>query len=190
VASTRHAIRAIESANADGLLIGSVLAARSDAEATAAFSLLRNDLDDSQLLAVVNVREVIHEIPAGRFRTGEGLCLLEKAAGYEPTGRSYRRVFDGAHGVFGVEFLGVAHDCEGIVMHTPQGRVLLGGDGDGTVDSRSLALLLNHTILLDAIIEALELLGYPLAPAFYVSTDDFLAEHSADTMGAAFADLF
>jgi hypothetical protein len=183
-------MQTIESAHADSELVASLLAAKSDAEAAVAFALLRDMLSDRELLEIANLRELLNELPTGSFRTGESLEILERGAGYEFTGRSYRRVFDGSQGVFGVEFLGQVRDCEGIVVHTPQGRRALSPAGETRIDESLLPLLVGHRILLDAILEALGLLGSPLDPTIYVTVDDFVAEHCGGTMREAIGDLF
>jgi hypothetical protein len=183
-------MQTIESVNADPELVMSLLSARSDAEAAVAFALLRDVLNDHDLLEIVNLRELLNELPAGPFRTGESLEILARAGRYEFTGRSYRRVFDSSLGVFGIEFMGRVRDCEGIVVHTPLGRHPLSSVGDKRVEESMLTLLFTHGILLDAILEALELLGSPLDPPIYVTTEDFVAEHGAQMMSEAMGDLF
>jgi hypothetical protein len=183
-------MQTIEAAHADPELLASLLSAKSDAEASVAFALLRDTLSDRELIEIANLRELLNEVPTEPFRTGESLEILERAANYEFTGRSYRRVFDSSHGVFGVEFLGKVRVCEGIVVHTPQGRRKLTSAGEARMDESLLTLLVGHGILLDAILEALELLGSPLDPPIYVTADDFVAEHRACAMTAALDDLF
>lgn len=190
MASTRRVMQTIESAHADSELVASLLSARSESEATVAFTLLRGSLSDCELLQIANLRELLAELPVGSFRTGESLEMLERVGGYEFTGRSYRRIFDSPHGVFGVEFLGQVRECEGIVVHTPAGRQALQPCADASIDGPLLSLLVGHGILLDAVLEALELLGSPLDPPIYVTADDFVAEHGAHTMCEAIGDLF
>lgn len=189
MATTRKAMRTIESINADPELLASVLVARSESEATVAATLLRYSLPDSELLQLVNLRELLRILPTGAFRTGEALDILERAAGYEHTGRSYRRVFESAQGVFGVEFLGGGHSCRGIVVHTPVGRQPLAGGRRSMIREELLPVLVEHAILLDAILEALELLGTPMNPTIYLAVDDFIAEHDR-AMRSAFDELF
>jgi len=183
-------MQTIGSAHADTELVASLLSARSDAEATVAFSLLRGTLTECQLVQLANLRALLTELPTGSFRAGESLEMLERAGGYEFTGRSYRRVFDSSQGVFGIEFLGQVRECDGVVVHTPTGRRALTSAGDVRVDASLLSLLVDHGILLDAVLEALEILGSPLDPAIYLTADDFVAEHGAQTMREAMGDLF
>jgi hypothetical protein len=190
VATTRKAMGTIQSAQADPDLLTSLLSSRSESEAAVAFSLLRYSLSERELMQIANLREVIRLLPTGPFRAGESLEILERASTYEFTGRSYRRVFDSAKGVFGVEFLGVDHYCRGIVIHTPRGRKLLSGTDWAIVDASLLPLIVEHRILLDAILEALELLGCSLAPSIYVTVDDFMSEHGGTIVSQTFGPPF
>ena len=190
MATTRRTMRAIESAQADPELVASLLSSKSDAEASVAFSLLRYSLTDRDLLQIANLREVLQLLPTGPFRTGECLELLERAGGYESTGRSYRRAFDSSGGTFGVEFVGQGHSCRAILVHTPSGRIPVVGTEQTTVDEALVPLLVRHGILLDAILEALELLGSSLAPQIYITVDDFLAEHQTESVRDTLGGLF
>jgi hypothetical protein len=53
-----------------------------------------------------------------------------------------------------------------------------------------LALFVKHGILLDAVLDALGLLGWPMEPPIYLSADDFLADHGAKTASEAIGELF
>jgi hypothetical protein len=183
-------MRTIGSAKADPELLASLLSARSDAEATVAFSLLRYSLSERELIEMANLREVIRLLPTEPFRTGDSLEMLERVGSYEATGRSYRRAFDSTAGVFGVEFLGTGHACRGIVIHTPSGRLPVVSTDWVIIDRQVLALLIEHRIVLDAILEGLELLGCALVPPIYVTSHDFVAEHAATAAREAFTGLF
>jgi hypothetical protein len=187
---TRRAMHAITEDGADPDLVASMLSAVSDADATISFTLLRESIPDEHLLALANLRELLFELPQAPFRVGEELGILAPAAGYEDTGHSYRRLFESSHGVFGLEFMGRARNCDGIFVHTPGSRMQLGPDGDYRLDAEMIVLFIHHRIVLDALLEALELLGLPLCPTFYVSVDDYLAEHCAAAASEAFGELF
>jgi hypothetical protein len=190
VARTRRAMKTLGAANADPELLASLLSSRSESEAAVAFSLLRYTLSEHELVQIANLREIICLLPTGPFRTGESLEILQRAGGYESTGRSYRRAFDSAGGVFGIEFLGANHSCRGIVIHTPRGRRALTGNDRTVVDEGLLPLIVDHRILLDAILEALSLLGSPLAPPIYLTADDFIAERGSATVRDTLGGLF
>jgi hypothetical protein len=179
----------LEGSEADVDLVESLLVAGSPAEATIAFTLLRGTIDESKLLMLANLREVLAVLPSVPFRTGEALDVLSRAGGYEDTGRSYRRLFETDAGVFGVEFVGCAHECSEIAIHTPQARRSLRTD-EGELDGHMLPLFVKHGILLDAVLEALGLLGLPMEPPIYLTVDDFLAEHGAEAASAAMGELF
>ena len=94
MADTRRAMHVLEGSDADADLVRSLLVSDSEAEATIAYSLLRGTIDESELLMLANLREVLAELPATPLRTGEPLDILTRAAEYEDTGRSYRRLFE------------------------------------------------------------------------------------------------
>lgn len=190
MADTQRALAALDATQADLELVETLLTARSDAEAVLAYSLLRSSFDDRPLVMLANLREVISELPDPPFVTGTGLDALESAADYESTGHSYRRLFESDHGMFGLQFVGGGTLCEGIVIHTATSRLNLHGDERTSVDHAMLQVLVHHGVLLDALLEGLQILGYPLDPKIYVSADDFVKEHGAAAAGQAFGELF
>jgi hypothetical protein len=190
MADTRRAMRAITTSNADPELVAALLSSVSDADAVVSFSLLRHTIPDDELVMLANLRAVLFELPRAPFRAGEDLGLLARVDAYEDTGRSYRRLFESSHGVFGLEFMGRDKHCEGIFVHTPTCRLQLEPSGDCRLDPEMITLFVHHRILLDALLEALELLGLPLSPAIYVSVEDFLTEHGAAAASEAFSELF
>ena len=189
MADTRRAMHVLEGSGADAELVESLLVSESNGEATIAFTLLRGTVDQGELLMLANIREVLRELPSPPFRTGEELDVLSRAGSYEDTGRSYRRLFEAEPGVFGVEFVGRGHECSDIAIHTPEARRSL-RTREGSVDRRMLALFVRHGILLDAVLEALALLGWPMEPIIYLSADDFLADHGAAAASEAIDELF
>ena len=160
-------------------VVATLLTSRSRAEAVLAFSVLRETLPEDSLLFLINLRELIEELPEPPFWVAGDLALLHDVLGYEDTGRSYRMRFESDHGVFGLEFVGANTTCEAVAVHTLGQRFLLHGDSDDFLDQRFITLLLHHPDLLDRLLEAMELLGVPLSPEFYLSPEDFLAEHAA-----------
>lgn len=187
---TRRVIRTIEVEDRDIDLVEMLLTSRSDAEAVMAYSLLRETFDETQLVALANLREIIAELPETPFVTGEGLDVLERVAGYESTGRSYRKMFAEAEDVSGLEFLGEGTDCEGVVIYTTTARFYLHGDSRSRIDHSMLAVLVEHEELLDHVLEGLQLLGCPLEPRIYLTVSDFPIEHAAAAAGQALGELF
>jgi hypothetical protein len=190
MADTRRAMRAITASNADPELVAALLSADSNADAVVSFTLLRDTIPDDDLVQLANLREVLFALPEAPFRTGEDLDLLARSGGYEVTARSHRRCFESSHGVFGLEFAGHGRQCEGIFVHTPACRMQLEPSGEYCLDPEMITLFVRHHIVLDALLEALGLLGLPLDPAIYVTVDDFLAEHGAAAVTEAFGDMF
>jgi len=190
MADTRRAIRVISASKADPELVAALLSAASNTEAVVSFTLLRGTIPDADLVQLVNLREVLSVLPDAPFRVGEDLDMLARAGGYEATARSYRRRFESSHGVFGLEFVGLGRQCDGIFVHTPACRMQLEPSGSYRLDPELITLFVRHHIVLDALLEALALLGLPMSPAIYVTADDFLAEHGAAAVTAAFRELF
>lgn len=189
MADTRRALEQIPR-DLDFDLVEALLTSRSDAEAVLAYGVLREALTDRALVMLANLREIIALLPDGPFRAGHGLDTLEEAGDYEPTGRSYRRLFESEHGIFGLEFVGEGTLCEAIVVHTAGSRFALHGSVDSAIDHEMMLVFVNHEILLDAILEGLQLLGHVLEPPIYVSVDDFPAEHGAAAAARALDELF
>jgi len=190
MATTRRAMHVLEDDALDLELASTLISAQSDTDALYALSLLRGSTSDQHLVMLANLRELLLEMPACPFRVACDLDVLARAAEYEATGRSYRRRFESNHGVFGLEFIGRGNMCDSVVVHTPASRFELCSDGPHELDPLTLAIFCNHAIVLDAAIEALEYLGWPLAPKFYLTIDDFYSEHAAQAAGRAVEELF
>jgi len=187
---TKRALENVHPGDVDPDLIETLLITRSEADAVLAYTMLRQVLPSRIVVMLANLREVIAELPDPPFRTGTGLDALEAAGGYEATGRSYRHMFESEHGVFGVEFVGAGTLCEGIVVHSGGSRIVLRGEESSTIDPSMLDVFFDHTILLDALLEALQILGYELEPPIYVTPDDFVTEHGVAAARKAIGDLF
>lgn len=189
MSSTRRAMHVLEEEPIDLDLASTLVSAESDSDAAIAFSLLRGTTHDRHLVMLANLRALLLEMPACPFSVACDLNVLSRACGYEETGRSYRRRFESCHGAFGLEFIGSGKTCEAIVVHTPASRFELYGDGSHELDAETLAIFARHSILLDAAIEALLQLGWPLDPKIYLCADDFVTETAA-AAGQAVLELF
>lgn len=190
MSDTCRAMDMLAATKADMDVVGVLLGASSDAEAAIAFMLLRQTFPEKALVLLANLREIIRELPETPFLTGAGLEMLTSVREYEHTDRSYRRLFESEHGIYGLEFIGQGKLCEAIVAHTATSRFVLVGDEEPVVDPVVLNVLVNHPHLLDEVLESLQLLGWPLEPKIYLTCDDFLAEHAAAAASEAFGELF
>lgn len=188
---TERAINEIEAREADLELCAALLMSPSDAKAAVAFHLLRGVLPDRALIMLCNLRELIAEMPETPFLSGAGLEVLQRADDYEFTGRSFRKLFESDHGVYGLEFIGTGKLCDGILVHTAAARFAFRGGGNpGVLDAEILQVLVNHPSLLDEMLSALESLGWPLEPKIYITLDDFAAEHARAAASETFGELF
>lgn len=180
----------LEDERIDLELASTLVSAHADADALYAFSLLRGATSDAHLLMLANLRELLLVMPDGAFRTACDLDVLSRGCDYEDTGRSYRRRFESDHGVFGIEFVGRGNYCEAVLVHTPASRFEFCGHGYHELAAETLTVFANHAILLDAVIDALEQLGWALDPKIFLSVEDFYAEYSADAAAHAVRELF
>lgn len=187
---TKRALNEIDVTSVDLELVETLLLSRSDGEAAIAYSALKGVLPARALVMLANLREVIAELPEAPFLAGTGLDTLASAGGYEHTGRSYRRLFESDHGIYGLEFLGGGTYCDGIVIHTATSRFVLHGDEESKLDHDILKVFVCHETVLDSVLEALQLLGYAFEPPIYVTVDDFLAEHGHKAAGEMIKELF
>lgn len=180
----------LEDEHIDLELASTLVSARVDADALIAFSLLRGTTSDAHLVMLANLRELLLVMPEAAFHTACDLDILSRGCDYEDTGRSYRRRFESDHGVFGLEFMGRGNYCEGVLVHTPASRFELYGHGYHELNAETLAIFANHAILLDAVIDGLEQLGWPLEPKIFLGVEDFIAEYAAEAAANAVQELF
>jgi len=169
-------IAARRSDSVDAELVQTLLNAVSPVEVSLALALLRQRVPESDLVRMVNLREILADVPTPPFAAGCELSVLGRTLGYERTERSWRTFVECETGVCGIEFIGDGNAVAGIVLHTIEGRVVLHGAADSIVSPPALEMLMCHEELADALIEALRALGMPLAPLFYLSMTDFVTE--------------
>lgn len=181
------AARRCESVDAE--LVQTLLNAVSPVEVSLALALLRQRVPEPDLVRMVNLREILADVPTPPFTAGAELSVLGRTLGYERTERSWRTFVDCSTGVCGIEFIGDGNAVLGIVLHAIEGKVVLHGAADSIVSPAALEMLMRYEELADALIEALRELGMPLAPLFYLSMTDFLAE-SAQSSISGLRELF
>ena len=179
--TTRTDIAHLLTASPEAELARMVVNARSAAEMQLALGVLRAELPESELLDLANVRESLADIPVPVFRTGAELSILERAAGWECEGRSFRTERSSGAGLFGLEFVGDGNAVEEMAVWADGGRLVLHGEDSGEFVSQPvLDLMFEHDTLLDAVVEALRLLGVGYLPRFHMSLEEFTLENVAD----------
>lgn len=174
------AVAAENASSVDAELVRTLLNATSPIEVNLALALLRQSVAEEDLVRLVNLREILADVPTPPFTSGVELGVLARVLGYERTERSWRTFVEVPQGVCGLEFIGDGNAVGGIVMHTLEGRVVLHGSADSILSPAALEVLMRHRELADALLDALRELGMPIAPHFYLSMDDYLAEHARE----------
>lgn len=190
MAHTQSVIGRIEISSDDLEVVDALLTSRMVSEAICAYQVLSDIVDPHAMVALANLRGIIAQLPDPPFTAGTGMDILATAGGYEYTGHSYRRLFDGARDVFGLEFVGGGTRCDAVVVHTAERRYFLHGDIEHTLDHAMLAALVSHDGLLDAILEGLQLLGQELDPLIYLTANDFPEENAVAAACEMFSALF
>lgn len=158
-----------------------LLSARSAAEASLAATLLSGELPERDVVRIANIREFISELPMPPFAVSGELSLLVRALSYEPTDTGARQAFDCDGGVFGIEFTGEGNAVERIILVTAEGKVEFKATGAEILDPAAVELLLHYEELADRLVEALQVLGVPITPRFYLNMADYVLDNAAQS---------
>lgn len=178
VAARALAKTARHAASENGDLVRTLVNSRSLAEANLALALLREQVSDSGLVEMANLRETLAELPAPPFAVSSELGMLERVLDWEVGERSMRRAFDSDEGVFGIEIYGDGNRVDKIVLLTVQGRAELRGSDHELLDAAAVELLLKYGGIADRLIEALLVLGFGFSPRFYMSVSDYVMDNA------------
>jgi hypothetical protein len=161
-------------------LLRIVLNAASPAEADFALHILSETIPERDLLAAVNVREALAELPACPFAMALDTITLARVASLERDRSAWRRRCDG----FDLVVLGEGNLCFDVVAHA-KGRhtFLTPHPPNGAVLHPDMVeLIMEHPTLLAEIVELVESMGLPFAPTFYLSLDDWGREYAEEAI--------
>lgn len=165
-------------------LLRILLNAASAAEADFALHLLRENMPEKELLAAVNIREVLRELPACPFPMAVDTETLVRTARLERDRSAWRREFGDECGKYAISVLGDGNLCYDLlvsdgkrnVFWTPHPRngMLLHPD--------ALDLVMRRDTLLQEVIGMCIAMGLPFSPTFYLSIDDWMLEYAEEAM--------
>jgi hypothetical protein len=175
----------------DGVLLKSLLNSASCAEAGFALELLRHRVTDRTLVAALNLRESLSEMPASPFVMPVDLIALEKIAGLTKRRTSYIKTLSDSDGDFEIEVLGQGNLCYDIVVAVGDERPFFkpGPVAGELITPRALKLVMKQQGLLRAVVELVQDMGIVYNPRFYMSIDDWQFEHAGESLGEL-TDLF
>jgi len=171
-----------------GELVRSTLNSTSPAEVNLALGILSNDIRDRDLVTLVNLREVLAELPSTPMPMPMDFASLAGIAGYETDGAVASRCYDDeAAAPFDLVLLGEGNLCYDLVVRVDGASVYWTEHADSPhlIHPEALELVLARETLLQRVVELVDAMGLPVNPRFYLSLEDFRLEHVED----AFDDL-
>ncbi|HEY3317835.1 MAG TPA: hypothetical protein VGK50_05390 [Coriobacteriia bacterium] len=165
-------------------LLRILLNAASAAEADFALHILRESMPEKELLAAVNIREVMRELPACPFPMAIDTETLVRITRLERDRSSWRREFHDECGRFDLVVLGDGNLCydllvsdgEHDIFWTPHPRNGL------LIHPDALDLVMRRDALLQEVIGMTIAMGLPFSPTFYLSIDDWMLEYASEAM--------
>jgi len=191
VAASALADLASRVATEDGLLIRTVVNATSTTEAGFAVGLLGEVIPRRSVVAALNLREILREIPESPFTMCTDFDTLSRVAGLERRAQSWVKRLGTGDGAPEIEVLGQGNLCYDVVVRLGERSSLLkpGPVNGDYVKAEALELLLENEDLLREVIELTQDMGVVHNPRFYMTVEDWQIEHAAESM-AGLADLF
>jgi hypothetical protein len=171
----------------EGDLLRIVLNAASVAEAHIAVGILAGRVEHRTLVAAVNVREILRELPASPFSMRVDTMTLARAADLMIERGSLRSIVADTDGGYEVFVLAEGNLCFEILVVADGESVFVrpSSAGEHLVHPEALELILSRGSMLDKIASLVKAMGMEFNPTFYLSLEDWTREHAE----AALADL-
>ena len=175
----------------NGGMVQVLLNSASSAEAHLALIALRDEVPERALVTMVNLREVLRELPSCPRPIPLDVEALAKVAGYERIKNSYTRTFADEGGSYRIVYLGQGNLLYDIVISAEDEKVFwtpVPGSADIVTD-KAIDKVMLHETLLPNIIELAKEMGCVFQPKFYLSLEDWLLEYAEDSL-RAISDFF
>jgi hypothetical protein len=191
VAANALADLAVRSGTEDGSLIRAVVNASSTTEAGFAVGLLGETLPPRSLLAALNLREILRELPESPFMMRTDFETLAKVSGLVRRGQSWVKRLGRGKGAPEIELLGQGNLCYDVIIRADDGMSFLkpGPINGDLIKPDALELIFENDGLLREIVELMQEMGVVHNPRFYMTVEDWQMEHAAESM-AGLVDLF
>lgn len=176
----------------DAPLVRAVINAVSASETGFALGLLGERIPHRTLVAGLNLREILYELPEAPFQMRVDFEMLARISGLERRGLSWvRRLDDTDDSPAEIEVLGQGNLVYDIGVRLDGRSSLLkpGPIKGDVVRPDALGILLAEPRLLYAVIELTNDMGMVHNPRFYLSVDDWQMEHATESFDGIF-DLF
>jgi hypothetical protein len=168
----------------DGALLRTVINSTSITEAGVALGMLRDVTPSSTLVAALNLREVLRELPPSPFSMRVDFATLHSTAGLERRGQSWVKRLGDDRDAPEIEMLGQGNLCYDMVVRADSTASLLkpGPVKADFVPPLALAILIGDVALLREVIDLTQEMGVVHNPRFYLSIEDWQMEHAAETV--------
>lgn len=175
----------------DGPLMRAVLNAVSPAETGFALGLLAERIPHRTLVAALNLRETLVELPEAPFQMRVDFETLARIVDLTRRGLSWIKCVREHDPVIEIELLGQGNLVYDIGVRRGERSSLLkpGPIKGDIIRPDALALVLAGPELLEAVIELTNDMGMVHNPRFYLSVEDWQMEHAAESFGGI-TDLF
>lgn len=175
----------------EGSLIRTVVNATSTTEAGFAVGLLGEAVPQRSLVAALNLREILRELPESPFTMRTDFDTLAKVSGLRRRGQSWVKKLGRGKNAPEIELLGQGNLCLDVIIRVGGAMSFLkpGPVNGDFVKPDALALLLENEDLLREVIDLTQNMGVVHNPRFYMTVEDWQMEHAAEAM-AGLVDLF
>lgn len=162
-------------------LFNLVFNACSAAEANLALNLLVDEVPEKVLVACVNLREVLHDLPGSPFSMRVDEETLARALGFERQIACLSRELDDGIELAVTTAGNLVLDI--IVRH--EGEKYFWSSqprGDDFMSPKLLPLIVESDYLIDEVVELAKGMGLVFNPKFYLSLEDWRLEYAQDAM--------
>lgn len=176
----------------NGELLRDLVNSVSQVEAGLALGILRDrGVADRTLVKALNLREILVEMPASPFPMRIDFDTLARINELFHRMGSYHKNFEDGEGRYFVELLGQGNLCYDMVVGigNKKGFLKPAPVGADFIRPEALDLLLSREEMLREIILIVHSMEVVFNPTFYMSVDDWLMEHAAESL-VGIEDLF
>lgn len=172
-------------ASENGELLRDLVNSVSQVEAGLALGIMRErGVPDRVLVKALNLREILAEMPASPFPMRVDFEMLARINDLFHRLGSYHKNYQDDEGRFYIELLGQGNLCYDMVVGVGNKKAFLkpAPIGADYVRPAALDLLLSREEMLREIILIVHSMEVVFNPTFYMSVDDWLMEHAAESL--------
>jgi hypothetical protein len=175
---------AVRTGAEEGSLIRAVVNSSSTTEAGFAVGLLGETLPRRSLVAALNLREVLRELPESPFIMRTDFETLARIAGLVRRKQSWVKRLGRGKDAPEIELLGQGNLCYDVVIRAGDAMSFLkpGPINGDLIKPEALELLFENEGLLREIIDLMQDMGVVHNPRFYMTVEDWQLEHAAESM--------